>query len=526
MQGRIDPVTGHPARTPGRGEDAAARRLFAPGSRGPQGRRKKDVRLLNGHALAVAQRLSRPNVRPSVFAFLLAAGDLVALVGIGALSVLLVPRIGPIALTQQATLWLGALSVVMVLRLLGAYRFKVMSSLWRGVLVALAGTAAGLGLVWAALTGAGAGHVVPGLWLVFWGGLAANLMLGLRIYVWMRIRNLTRLGEMEHRIAIVGGGQEIVDLIEEIERERRRGRRLCGFFDDRNAPRSPDVIAGHHKMGDLDDLIEFARLARIDTVIVAIPRASRARLMELMTRLFVLPVDIRLLETEPSPDFPRHRRSRIGRLRLIELYKRPIGGARAFTKRAFDLVFASLLIVLFLPLMALVAIAVRLDSPGPVMFRQVRHGYNNRPITVWKFRTMYADKTDATGVRAVRRTDNRVTRVGRILRRSSLDELPQFFNVLRGDLSLVGPRPHAMAARTGDIVYQAVAETYSARHKVKPGVTGWAQINGWRGELNCDEKIRARIEHDLHYIENWSLWLDLRILVQTPWALAVTKNAY
>lgn len=503
--------------------DAEGRRLFgqfAPGT----SRRKGNVRLLNGHALAVAQRLSRQRVKPSVFALVLIFGDVIALLVAGALSLRLVPDLALLQPSQQATLWLGALVTMALLRLLGAYGFKVMRSLWRALAVAFFGLIIGLTSVW--LFFSSAGHEVPVVWLVFWGGLAANLMLGLRIYAWIRIRNLTRLGQLEHRIVVVGGGPEVQRVIDEIERERGRGRRMCGFFDDRGWPRAPDVIGKYHKMGDLDDLLEFARLAPIDTVIVAISGASRERLMQLMMKLFVLPVDIRLLDTGDRPDFAQHRRSRIGRLKVVELCKRPLGGAQAFAKRCFDLVFASLLLVMFSPLMALVALLVRLDSPGPVFFQQSRHGYNNRPITVFKFRTMYVEASDTSGVRSVRRGDNRVTRVGRFLRRSSLDELPQFVNVLRGELSLVGPRPHAVAARTGDIIYHAVAESYSARHKVKPGVTGWAQINGWRGELNCDEKIKARVEHDLYYIENWSLWLDLKILILTPWALVTTKNAY
>ena len=176
--------------------------------------------------------------------------------------------------------------------------------------------------------------------------------------------------------------------------------------------------------------------------------------------------------------------------------------------------------------MVVIAVLIRLESQGPVLFRQRRHGYNNKPIQVLKFRSMYNDQCDPTAVKAVRRADTRVTKIGRVIRRASIDELPQFFNVLRGELSLVGPRPHAMAARTGDIIYDQVTEAYSARHKVKPGVTGWAQINGWRGEMNSSEKIRARVEHDLYYIENWSLWLDFKIMVMTPWSLVTTKNAY
>jgi len=156
----------------------------------------------------------------------------------------------------------------------------------------------------------------------------------------------------------------------------------------------------------------------------------------------------------------------------------------------------------------------------------MRHGFNNESIEVWKFRSMYADRCDPTALNAVVKDDPRVTRVGRFIRKTSIDELPQFFNVLTGRLSLVGPRPHAVSAQTRDRLYTEVVEGYFARHKVKPGVTGWAQINGWRGEIDSDEKIRMRTEFDLYYIENWSLWLDLKILFLTPIRLLKTDNAY
>ena len=178
------------------------------------------------------------------------------------------------------------------------------------------------------------------------------------------------------------------------------------------------------------------------------------------------------------------------------------------------------------PVMALIAIAVKLDSKGPVLFRQKRLGFNNETIDVLKFRSMYVEGESPDGLEQVTRDDPRVTRVGRILRRTSLDELPQFFNVLKGDLSLVGPRPHALQSKAADKLYHDAVDGYFARHRVKPGVTGWAQINGWRGETDTAEKIERRVEHDLYYIENWSVTFDLYILLMTPLALIRGENAY
>jgi lipopolysaccharide/colanic/teichoic acid biosynthesis glycosyltransferase len=177
--------------------------------------------------------------------------------------------------------------------------------------------------------------------------------------------------------------------------------------------------------------------------------------------------------------------------------------------------------------MALIAVAIKLDSRGPVLFRQKRYGFNNDLIEIYKFRSMYVDAADAAADRLVTKDDPRVTRVGRIIRKASLDELPQLFNVvLKGNLSLVGPRPHAVNAKAEARLYNDAVDGYFARHRVKPGITGWAQINGWRGETDTNEKIQKRVEHDLYYIENWSALFDLYILARTPVALLKTENAY
>ncbi|HKS63722.1 MAG TPA: sugar transferase, partial [Xanthobacteraceae bacterium] len=179
------------------------------------------------------------------------------------------------------------------------------------------------------------------------------------------------------------------------------------------------------------------------------------------------------------------------------------------------------------PVMLLTALAIKLDSRGPVLFKQKRYGFNNELIEVYKFRSMYVEQSDATAAKLVTKGDPRVTRVGRFIRKTSLDELPQLFNVVfRGNLSLVGPRPHAVHAKAVDRLYDEAVDGYFARHRVKPGITGWAQINGWRGETDSQEKIQARVEHDLYYIENWSVLFDLYILAMTPVSLLKTENAY
>lgn len=507
-------------------EPIARKRLFSESHRRRPWTGAPRPRLLGGQALAQAQRLSQASLRPAVLGHILFFSDLLtgAITGRIARAIIDIPQVA--TGTLVVAVWLGALCLVVFARLAGGYGFRRMRSSWQSALIGLGAMALAMSVVAGLLTGAGLPMETVSSWVVFWFLGASGPLLAVRVAIALRIAALVRAGRMEHRIVLVGGGDTIEPLVREIDRERGRGRRLCGFFDERMDQRSPMVVAGHHKTGDVDDLVEFARLARIDTVIIAIPDASLDRIRELLGRLFVLPVDIRVLDGAEIPEFSRKRHSRIGPFRLIEIYKRPIDGLAALQKRAFDLVFASLALLAFAPVMAAVALAIRLESPGPVLFRQKRHGFNNRPIEVLKFRSMYTDLCDPTAVKAVRRGDARVTRVGRFIRRTSLDELPQFVNVLRGELSMVGPRPHATSARTGDMLYDQIEQAYSARHKVKPGVTGWAQIRGWRGELNSPEKIRQRVEHDLYYIENWSLWLDLKIVFLTPWSLVTTKNAY
>ncbi len=211
---------------------------------------------------------------------------------------------------------------------------------------------------------------------------------------------------------------------------------------------------------------------------------------------------------------------------MLDLVDKPLEAWGGIAKWLFDKVIATVALILLAPVMAAVAVIIRLDSRGPVFFRQKRYGFNNELVEVFKFRSMYTDMCDAAAAKLVTKEDPRVTPVGRFIRKTSIDELPQLFNVLLGDLSLVGPRPHALAAKAGDDLYDDVVKSYFKRHKVKPGITGWAQINGWRGETDTHEKIEKRVEHDLYYIENWSIVLDLYILLKTPFALLKTENSY
>ena len=332
-------------------------------------------------------------------------------------------------------------------------------------------------------------------------------------------------GLTERRAVIVGGGERgrrVMDGLGEANADIR----VCGIFDDRDDTRSPPVVRGVPKLGTIADLVAFVRAAEIDMLIVTLPLSADRRLREVLKAVEVLPVDVRLSDFSDDPTF-RRRGVRSGDGRLIDVMSRPLRYRQKIAKRMIDIIGASAALLLLSPLLFVTAIAIRWETPGPVLFRQRRHGYNHRPVEVLKFRSMHAGDCDPSARRLVTRGDPRVTRVGRFIRRTSIDELPQLVNVLRGDLSLVGPRPHALnAISSRQQAFEAIVDGYAARHKVRPGITGWAQINGWRGEIDDPDALRRRVELDLHYIENRSIWFDLRILALTPLRLLDTRNAF
>lgn len=361
-------------------------------------------------------------------------------------------------------------------------------------------------------------------WLLGFYGVGAIALLTERLIIMLGVRHLTRTGRLERRTAIVGGGEGGEALIRALEAQRDTGLRICGVFDDRNDDRSPDLVAGYPKLGTIDDLVEFARRTKLDLVIFTLPISAEARLLTMLRKLWVLPIDIRLSAHMSKLRFRPRSYSYFGAVPVLDVFDRPIADWDIVVKWVFDKVVGMLALLVLSPVMLATAIAIKLDSKGPVLFRQKRYGFNNEQIEVLKFRSLYHEMTDHAAAKQVTRNDPRVTRVGRFIRKTSLDELPQLLNVvLRGDLSLVGPRPHAVHATASNRAYEQVVDGYFARHKVKPGITGWAQVNGWRGETDTEDKIQRRVEHDLYYIENWSVLLDLYILVKTPFSL-MTKN--
>ena len=279
-------------------------------------------------------------------------------------------------------------------------------------------------------------------------------------------------------------------------------------------------------LGCASDLISYLRDNPAAEVMIALPWSATERIRRITRELRKLPVDVHLIPEFLAADFHEVTFGQLGDVPIMQVSRRPIAGPRIILKSLEDRVLGGLIALVAAPIMILIAIGIKLTSPGPVRFRQNRYGFNNRLIEVYKFRTMYTHLTDANADRLTTPDDERITPIGRILRRTSLDELPQLLNVIKGEMSLVGPRPHATQAKAADRLYHDVTEEYAARHRVKPGITGWAQVNGWRGETDTYEKLIKRVEHDLYYIDNYTFRMDLKILFMTLIVCITGRNAY
>src|SRR4030095_3845632 len=372
------------------------------------------------------------------------------------------------------------------------------------------------------------GNQISRVWLTtfFFLGLAA--MVTERILLRSLVRSWARQGRLDRRTIIVGADENGEQLVRALKTQDDSDIEVLGVFDDRNDDRALDTCAGSPKLGKVDDVVELARRTRIDLVLFALPISAETRILEMLKKLWVLPVDIRLSAHTNKLRFRPRSYSYLGEVPTLDVFEAPITDWDLVMKWLFDRVVGGICLLLALPVMALVALAIKLDSPGPVLFRQKRFGFNNERIDVFKFRSLYHHQADPTAAKVVTKDDPRVTRVGRCIGKPSLYDLPQLFNVLcKGNLSLVGPRPHAVQGKLQSRLFDEAVDGYFARHRVKPGITGWAQINGWRGEVDTDEKIQKRVEFDLYYIENWSVLFDLYILLQTPLALMTkSENAY
>lgn len=361
-------------------------------------------------------------------------------------------------------------------------------------------------------------------WVVTWFTTTLILFGILRTGLAYQVERWAKRGELDLNIAIVGTGEPAAKLVRHLEATRSSGTAIVGMFSGGEASTS-DEIAGYPVRGDVDDLLAYIRNNRVDEIIVAVPWRDDGNIREITAKLQTVAADVKLCPEEISLELPHLGYGEVAGIPMLKLSERPLSGWSVFAKGLEDRILGALLLIVFTPLFVAVAIAIKLNSKGPVLFIQKRYGFNNNEFAVLKFRTMRAapDPAPQEGVVQAQREDPRVTAVGKFLRRTSLDELPQLVNVVRGEMSLVGPRPHAIAHNEE---YATVINEYLSRHRVKPGITGWAQINGFRGETQTLDLMRQRVQHDLYYIENWSVLFDLRILVMTLFVGFIHRNAY
>ena len=335
-------------------------------------------------------------------------------------------------------------------------------------------------------------------------------------------------GSLGERVVIVGAGDIGQWLLQKLEQQAKDRVRIIGIFDDRYNRLNVQNHGGMQTeiQGTTDDLLKFVREQDIDMIIIALPSQADDRLRQLVTKLRVLPVQIHVCPGRIGFNLERSEVVDIGGVPLLKVVNRPLEAWGAIMKRVEDVVLASLILILISPLLFLIALLIKIDSPGPVFFVQSRGGFNNKVFRMFKFRSMYfAPSSTVPGekLEQARLGDSRITRIGGFLRRTSLDELPQFLNVLKGDMSIVGPRPHAVEH---DQEFSQIISSYVSRLRVKPGITGWAQIHGFRGLTDTREKLLSRLEYDIYYVDNWSVWLDLWIILRTTLVGMIHENAY
>jgi len=360
------------------------------------------------------------------------------------------------------------------------------------------------------------------LWLL--AGLPLLALATYRVFLRQALKALRYRGLNTRKVVVVGAGSLGVRLAGNIARAPWMGLDLLGFYDDERI--EPMKLPGRRIQlsvsGNLEQLVQQARAGAFDRIYIALPMHSEERIRWLVDQLSDTTASVYIVPDVFVFNLLHARAENIDGIPTISIFDSPMAGSGALIKRLEDIVLSSLILCMITIPMLLISAAIKCTSPGPVFFKQKRYGIDGRSIEVWKFRSMRVMENGAKVTQATR-NDSRITPVGAFLRRTSLDELPQFINVLLGDMSIVGPRPHAIAHNEE---YRGQISSYMLRHKVKPGITGWAQVNGWRGETDTLEKMQKRVEFDLAYINNWSLWWDLKIVFLTLFKGFVHQNAY
>lgn len=359
--------------------------------------------------------------------------------------------------------------------------------------------------------------------MLIWMVLIPSILVSIRVLFRLTLRKARSSGYNSRSIVIAGAGPLGITLARNIMATPYMGYHVVGFYDDKLAPNEmPDQDLAIKVLGDLNQLSIDARNCEYDDVYIALPARAEKRMKALIKDLSDSSVSVQYLPDIFTFNLINSHIKDIGGLPVISVYSSPLDSLGRLLKRAEDIILSSLILCLISLPMILISIAIKLTSKGPIFFKQKRYGLNGEQILVWKFRSMTVCE-DGGDVKQATKNDSRITPIGGFLRKTSLDELPQFINVMQGSMSIVGPRPHAVAHNEQ---YRKEIDGYMQRHMVKPGITGWAQVNGWRGETDTLDKMEKRIEHDMHYIRNWSLWMDFKIIFLTIFKGFINKNAY
>ncbi len=453
------------------------------------------------------------------------------------LDLLLLGLAGPVSVALTALIYgsapagpvgtaavIGALATVVSIAREGGYSQAVLSSPACGVRLLLKPLALGVFCVIAALFLSFEARLPFRLWPLIWAAVAAAALVAGRVRVARLMQRWSVQGRLARKIAVVGANDFSREFIDRLEDEPNAFR-VVGLYDDRGS-RAPASQGGVPWLGTVNDLLEHSRLQPVDVIVVALPLSAVDRISRILEQLASTVADIVLTTDLAGLRFSRAQLDGIGRNPVVSVREAPLKDWRALKKTMLDYSVGLAALLALSPVLLVTALAIKLDSPGPVLFRQPRMGFNNRLFLCYKFRSMHTKMTDLLADRQTTKDDPRITRVGRFIRKFSIDELPQLLNVLNGTMSLVGPRPHAPNTKAADRLFSEVVGQYAVRHRVRPGITGWAQVNGWRGETTTVDQIEQRVACDLFYIENWSVRLDLKIMLMTILREVRSKNAF
>ncbi len=459
----------------------------------------------------------RSTVQREVVCGLVQAADAFAIAAIGFSTL---PAAGAWTVVTLATLLLGTLLGIRLLAMTGIYTTAKLRHPLSHI-PAILGVTVGLGAVaWGAIVVGQIGEL-PTRWIIGWTAGATVAMAALRLALFVTVQRWVRVGAWAQKIVLVGSEADVWRVANSLTQLEPGDEMITGVFADALSQRIAKMTAAEGT-GYVEEAVDYCRLNPVDRVIIAMPTEPGGQLKSWVEALTTLATTVQIAQNSQTlfHDAPD------ASLTLVELAGRPMTPWGGVTKMLMDKVLGGLIFIMILPILALLWVAVRLDSPGPAIFRQRRMGYDNKPFTVFKFRTMAMGQGATDGAQQTNLGDSRITRLGEILRRTSLDELPQLWNVLRGDMSLVGPRPHPVAMRTENLLCEEIVAGYGRRHRVKPGITGWAQINGARGATHTIEQLRRRVTLDFFYLANWSPWLDVKIIFLTIFKGFFDKSAY